>query len=206
MLCLNGCRAPVILLWQAASEEMAVLEARVDRLEAALQRLAEALERLAAHVDRITLRVDRMDQRVAWLSGDALERRYRERAHSYFQGILTQIRVVPPDEVARTAFQAERQGILSRAEHEDLLRADLVIHGLRRDQDTGTYLLAEVSWVIDKGDVERAARRASLYERAVGLPVIAAVAGEQILPDAEAEAATARVWRVLDGKAEPPPA
>ncbi len=190
-----------------------MLEASVDRLEAALQRLAEALEQLAArmdqlaaHLDRLTLRVDRMDQRIAWLSGDALERRYRERAHSYFQGILTQIRVVPADEVARAAFQAERQGILSRAEHEDLLRADLVIHGLRRDQDVGAYLPAEVSLVVDKGDVERAARRAALYERAVRIPVIPAVAGEQILADAEAEAATARVWRILDGKAEPPPA
>jgi len=190
-----------------------VLEARVDRLEAALQRLAEALEQLAArmdqlaaHVDRLAVRVDRIEQRLAWLSGDALERRYRERAHSYFQGILTQIRVVPPDEMARVAFQAERQGILSRAEHEELLRADLVIHGLRSDQDVGTYLLAEVSMVVDKGDVERAARRAALYERAVGLPVIPAVAGEQILPDAESEAKAARVWRVLDGRAEAPPA
>jgi len=190
-----------------------VLEARVDRLEAALQRLAESLDRLAArmdqlaaHVDRLTLRVDRIDQRLAWLSGDALERRYRERAHSYFQGILTQIRVVPPDETARVAFQAERQGILSRAEHEELLRADLVIYGLRSDQDVGTYLLAEVSVVVDKGDVERAARRAALYERAAGLSVIPAVAGEQILPDAESEAKAARVWRVLDGRAEAPPA
>lgn len=129
-----------------------MLEARVDRLEAALQRLAESLERLAAHLERLTLRVDRVEQHLAWLSGDALERR-----------------------------------------------------GLRHDQDVGTYLLAEVSWVVDKGDVERAARRAALYERAVGLPVIPAVAGEQILPDAESEAKAARVWCVLDGRAEPPP-
>ncbi|MDR7427666.1 MAG: hypothetical protein QN175_01225 [Armatimonadota bacterium] len=135
-----------------------MLEARVGRLESSLQRLAEALEQLAvrmdqlaAHVDRLALRVDRIDQRLAWLSGDALERRYRERAHSYFQGILTRIQVVP-------------------------------------------------------ADAERAARRAALLERAMEVPVIPAVAGEQILPDAEAEAKAARVWCVLDGRAEPPPA
>jgi len=182
------------------------LTAHLDQLTLRIDGLTRRVAQLATHLERLTLRVDRIDERLAWLSGDALERRYRERAHSYFQGILTQIRVVPADEMARVTFQAERRGVLSRPEHEDLLRADLVIHGLRHDQDVGTYLLAEVSWVVDKGDVERAAGRAAPYQRAVGLPVIPAVAGEQILPDAESEAKAARVWHVLDGRAEAPPA
>jgi len=202
-----------------------VLEARVDRLEAALQRLADAQAQLTATVaelarrldqlsaavaelarrlDQLTARVDRLDQRVSWLMGDALERRYRERAHAYFMGLLARLEVVTGDELARLAHDAQRRGILSGPEHQDLLHADVVARGRRRDQETDAYLLAEVSVVIDKGDVERAARRAALCERVVGAPVLAVVAGEQILPDAEREATLAGVWRVLDGRAVSP--
>jgi uncharacterized coiled-coil protein SlyX len=181
-----------------------VLEARVDRLEAALQRLAEALVQLTVRMDQFVARVDRLDARMAWVTGDALERRYRERAHSYFQGLLTRIEAVAGDDLSRMAFEAERRGTISRAEHEDVLRADVVARGRQRDSDAEAFLLAEVSVVIDKGDVERAARRAAILQRMVGLPVIPASAGEQILPDAEREAITTGVWRVLDGRAEAP--
>ena len=153
-----------------------MLEARVDRLEAALQRLAEAQAQLTATVaelarrlDQLTARVDRIDQRVSWLVGDALERRYRERAHAYFMGLLARLEVVTGDELARLAHDAQRRGVLSGPEHQDLLLADVV-----------------------------------LCKRVVGAPVLAVVAGEQILPDAEREATLAGVWRVLDGRAVSP--
>lgn len=78
--------------------------------------------------------------------------------------------------------------------------ADVVVQGRLRDQAVEAYLLAEISSVLDLNDVERAQRRARLLERVVGLPVVAAVAGDRLMPGADQQAARLRVWRVLDGR------
>ncbi len=102
------------------------------------------------------------------------------------------------------AAEAEGRGVLSPSEHEELLWADVVVLGRRRETGAETYLMAEVSSVVDREDVQRAAERARLLERAVGVPVVAAVAGERITTGAEQQAAALSVWRVLDGRAYPP--
>lgn len=187
-----------------------MLESRVDRLEAVLLRLAEAqqrteerLQELLVALARLTVRVDSLEISAAWLKGDALERRYRERAAAYFQRVLRRIQAVSIDELERLTDDAERAGTLSHLEHEDLLLADIVVRGQLRDREADAHLLAEVSSVVDTGDTERAMRRAMLLQRVTGLHVIAAVAGERILPDAERESRIHGLWRVLDGRIPP---
>jgi len=85
-----------------------------------------------------------------------------------------------------------------------LLHADVVIRGQLRDGRTETYLVAEVSSVVDPEDVERAHRRAKLLARLVSAPVIAAVAGEWVTKRADVEAVRHGVWRVLNGRVFPP--
>lgn len=90
--------------------------------------------------------------------------------------------------------QHERYGAVAREQRVDRLerryrenaaayfqRIDVVVFGRRRETKAETYLLAEVSSVVDRQDVERA----RLLERAAGLPVVAAVAGERITPGAK---------------------
>lgn len=208
------------------------LDRRVDKLEDALARLAEAqvrteerLARLEAVVERLTERMIRLEEvverlaeaqtrteeqlrllvgEVAALKGDNLERRYRENAAAYFQRILRRVRLVPKEELGQIADEAEDRGVLSIAEHEQLLRADVVVHGRHRETGNETFLLAEVSSVVDQEDVQRAAERARLLERATGVPVIAAAAGDHMTHGAEQQAVTLGVWRVLNGRVHPP--
>lgn len=172
-----------------------MLEARVDRLEAALASLAEAVALLTRRLDRVEVRLDA-------LYGRDLERTYRERAAAFFMDILGGIRPLPVEQVARIAEEAERAGRLTAEERRDLLRTDLVVEGRR--EGAAAFLVVEVSAVVDKGDVERAVRRAALLARATGAPVVPVAAGEQILGEAEREAQAQGVWRVLDGRTYPP--
>lgn len=186
-------------------------EERLARLEAVVERLAEAQVRLEATVERLARAQARTEEQlgllvreVAALKGDSLERRYRDNAAAYFQRILRRVRSVSKAELGQIADDAEEQGILSLSEHEQLLQADVVVHGRLRATDTETYLLAEVSSVVDQGDVQRAVDRAQLLGRATGLPVVAAVAGGGITPAAERRIAALEVWCVLNGRAYPP--
>lgn len=194
------------------------LEQRVDRLERALERLAEAqaqtqgdlriltarVDALAAAMAELVAQVSRLTGEFGALKGRVLEADYREKAHSYFARILLATRSVPRNELSALAADAERRAILSTEESVDLMQADVVVRGWLRDRNVDGYLLAEVSSVIDARDVQRAARRAGLLHRIVGVPVVAAVAGEHITPEADQEASAADVWRVLDGRAFPP--
>lgn len=202
-----------------------VPEARVDRIEAALQRLAEAQRRTEQRLERLGARVEalaeaqqkteqRLEELVAQVSrltgvvgnlvGKVLEGDYREKAHSYFLKILLGIRSVPRDELAALAADAERRALLSIDEHADLMQADVIVRGRLRYRDIDGYLVAEVCSVVGAGGVRRAAHRARLLERIAGAPVVAAVAGDRIAPEADLEAGAAGVWRVLNGRAFPP--
>jgi chromosome segregation ATPase len=199
-------------------QRLEALTARVDDLAARVDALTARVDALTARMDALTARVDTLAgqlselvvqvSRLAGILGDVrgrvLEFDYREKAHSYFLRILRGIRPVTRMELAAMAEDAEQRALLSLDEQADLLQADVVIRGRRRDRDEECYLLAEVSAVMDARDVERAARRARLLERIAALPALAAVAGERATADASREAAAAGVWLVVDGRAFPP--
>ncbi len=199
-------------------QRLEALTARVDTLTARVDALAEAQRQTEQRLEALTARVDALAaqlselvgqvSRLAGILGDVrgrvLELDYREKAHSYFLRILRRIQPVTRIELAAMAEDAEQHALLSLDEHADLLQADVVIRGRRRDRDEECYLVAEVSAVMDARDVERAARRARLLERITTVPVVAAVAGERATADASREAAAAGVWLVVDGRAFPP--
>lgn len=57
-------------------------------------------------------------------------------------------------------------GVLSEEEYQDVLRADVVVRATpRRGEASERVVVVEASKVVDRGDVERAARRAALLGR-----------------------------------------
>ncbi len=176
-------------------------DTRVDKLEAALQRLAARMDQLAAYMSELAAQMARLTGVVGNMRGELLELRYREKAHSYFQGLLRGIQSVPRDRLEHLATDAEQRGTVSMAEHADLADSDVVVSGELRDRGVHGYLVAEVSTVIDSHDVERAHRRAQLLERIVSEPVVPVVAGEIIADKADLEAQRLGVRRILDGRA-----
>jgi len=185
-------------------QRLEALTARVDALTARVDALTARVDTLAGQLSELVVQVSRLAGILGDVRGRVLELDYREKAHSYFLKILRGIRPVTRMELAAMAEDAEQRALLSLDEQADLLQADVVIRGRRRDRDEECYLLAEVSAAMDARDVERAARRARLLERIAAVPALAAVAGERATADAAREAAAAGVWLVVDGRAFPP--
>lgn len=186
------------------TEELLSLPQIVRELAEAQQRTEERLESLAARVGELVTQVreltaaqKRTGDHVGSLEGRSLERDYFDKAYAYFDDILRKIRVIPWSEVADLLDQAEER--ISRKERKQVMEADLIIHGRRLEDKVETYLLGEVSVGIGLEDVHRAAQRAKIFTRVTEKPVIPAVGGKRIIPEARELAQELGVSVFLDG-------
>lgn len=187
-------------------------EQRLDRLEVALTKLAEAQARTEQRVEELAeaqarteaalqvliKRTDRIEIRLDDLVGSDLERRYRERASGYFGRVLRRARAVDLREIEDTL-----ETRLTDDELDDLRLLDVIIHGrpkARPDLEE-VWLAVEVSAVVDRNDVERAQRRASLLRKA-GLPALPVAAGKNQTERARVSAADLGVVIVQNGTME----
>lgn len=185
-------------------------EQRLERLEVTVQALAEAqrqtehtMAQLAdshLHVER---RVGHIETEVGDLKGMTLEIRYRDRAFAYFARVVRRAHALSGDELLALLETAVDQGMLSEEGADDVLLADVVVRGRRRDDRSEAYLVVEVSWGVGTGDVERAVRRASLLAQ-TGVQTLPVVAGERITDEAAELARAMHAWQVLDGQVIPP--
>ena len=183
-------------------------EARVDRLEAGQARLEAGQARLEDGYGRLEAGYARLEAALAWtdtkvaeLRGDSLERRYRDHVGGYFGRLVRRARVVGSDELDDLLDEGLVAGVLDEDGAHDVRLADLVVRGRRPGDEQETYLVVEVSGLIEPADVERAARRAALLGRV--RPALAVVGGEDITADALDLAQVRTVRRLGNGRLDP---
>ena len=128
----------------------------------------------------------------------ALEDRYLMKGHR-FGRLLRRAHVLSSDEITALVDDATDGGLLTQAQADEILLADVIVHGKRREDNAAVYLVVEVSWGVGVHDVERAASRARLLSR-VGTPAIPVVAGEWISTDARELAEQENAWQLTDGR------
>jgi hypothetical protein len=199
------------------------LTARLDQLTEGQQRLTEGRERLTARLDQLTETVVQLTARLEQLTetviqltegqqrltdgqqrlevqmgevrGWALEQRYRTHAPAYFGRLLRQVQ---PVDVGRLA-EALRERLADQDLAEVLL-ADLILTG-RLPTPPGPpeiWVVLEVSATVDRGDVERAQRRAALLRQA-RYPAVAVDGGTGVTAGARQVAGDVGVVLLLDG-------
>jgi len=181
-----------------AEERLSRLEERVAELAEAQARTEKVLAELAGRMTTLVEAQRRTEADVADLKGMTLELRYRDRAPAYFAKILRRARLLSDSELMELLDSEKAREALSEEEREDLLLADLILWGRRKSDGAEVYLVGEVSWVVDCGDVERARRRADLLGR-LGVTTIPVVAGRTLTEEADQLAREKKVLRFLDG-------
>jgi hypothetical protein len=179
-------------------------EERVEELVAAQRRTEERFEQLATATRELVARAGKLTDDVGMLKGYVLERKYRERAPSYFAPLLRGIHALSSEEVARLVDEAVSRGVLSGKDRDEIMETDLVIRGVRPADSSETYLAVEISAGIGRHDVTCAQDRARILQRLLSKPVLPVVAGEWITSDAEEQAIATQVWRVLNGRTQAP--
>lgn len=182
----------------ALAEQVSALTLRVDALTSRIDSLVEQVALLVGEQRHMASRLQLQTERLDAAIGDLLEFRYERRAGAYFSQLAKKIKVVDRSALADLLDDAVDEGRIAEGDRNDVLHADLVLTGQRREDRVDVYLVAEVSVGIGVDDVRRADDRASVMAR-LGRPAIAVVAGQRIDPE-PAELARARgVRQILDG-------
>ena len=187
----------------ALTARVGQLASRVDQLAVRMDELAQAQRRTEERLEVLAARMEELTAQVGNLRGEALERRYREQAPSYFSGIARRVRVLQLEQLDRILDEAVAKQAISDDDAEEVRLADLVLVGRSDPEGTPVYLVVEASATVEARDAERAAQRAALLARA-GVAALPVVAGARITVDGEQAARDREVWRVLDGRAYPP--
>lgn len=194
------------------TEDLLTLPQIVRELVEAQRRTEERVNQLTQQVEQLTHQVERlvevqlrMGTDVERLKGSDLERRYRERGHAYFSRLVRRAHVLSGDELISLLDEAVAGGQLSEEESDEILQADVVVRGRRREDGAEVYLVVEVSWGVGISDVQRASQRAALLSR-TGTPTLPVVAGYWVTPEAQEPARALRVWQVTDGSVIAPDA
>lgn len=182
---------PLIIEIRMPTDWMAGVDSRLDRIEARLGKVEQ---------DVGTLKQD-----VGTLKGKALEIDYRTKASSIF-GMLLRGGRDASEFVSGKLEEAEAKGIVSSREADFVMAADLLWMGNVRKgkfEEETLVLVAESSWTIDFGDVNRAFEKVEVLKR-IGVWAVPFVGGsEWASPEVRDEALKKKVLCGIDGQLEP---
>lgn len=149
--------------------------------------------------ERVEGKVKKNSDDIGDIKGVTLEIKTRHHARSRFGVYLKSVKVLDlPD----LEDELEEIHPLSDAERKELSNVDLLVRGLRRGDRRDLILVAEISWVVDASDVERAVRRAQIIAQRGLMAVPVAVAGGEITPEARALAQANKCVLLIDGQFE----
>jgi cell division protein FtsB len=161
-------------------EDVAVLKKDVAVLKKDVAVLKEDVAVLKQDVAILKHEIKVLKDDVANLKGDNFERKVREKAPAYFGRLIKRCRTMSLEDLADYLEEAVEKGIITEEEKNSALNIDVVVTGfLKTDKDKRVVLAGEVSVKVDRIDVERAYERASVIGKALGLPAIAVVIGEE---------------------------
>ncbi|MGC9025104.1 MAG: hypothetical protein ACP5NB_09810, partial [Chloroflexia bacterium] len=163
-------------------------------LAEAQRRTEEQVQALVREMIVVKADIQGLKDDMGSVKGRLLEMDYREKASAFFGRLLRRVRVQPLADLLD-----ELEAALSPQEIDEVWRLDLVVRGMLKEGQE-VWLAVEISSVVDRNNVERAARRAGLLRR-LGRPVVAAVAGEEVTEGGAEVAQAHRVALFQDGRA-----
>jgi cell division protein FtsB len=178
------------------AEEQGRLAEEQRRMAEEQRRLAEEQRRMAEEQGRLTEGQQRFEVQMGEMRGWFLEERYRTHAPAYFGRFLRQVQPVHIGRLADALRERLQEGELA-----EVLLADLILTG-RLPTPPGPaeiWVVLEVSATVDRGDVERAQRRAAVLRQA-RYPAVAVAAGTETTAGARQVAGEVGVALLFDGR------
>jgi hypothetical protein len=179
---------------QVLTEELLALPAEMREFAA---RSDERLARIEATLERLAEAQQRTETRLGRTEGIVLEAKYARRGAAYFSRLARRLRLIDTGALADLLDDASDAGQIQDDDRSEVLRADFVFSGRRRDDQAEIYILGEVSAGIGPYDVERAANRATRLSK-LGRDVIPVVIGFHINAEALELARERGVAQFLD--------
>jgi hypothetical protein len=158
----------------------------------------QRFDRIDRRFDLSDIRMQQTNTDLGTMKGISMEARYRERV-PWFRHLAPGPVALMPAEVSKMIDLQVAAGRLSQSDGQRIELADLILRG--GESGSPTYLIVEVSWLVDEGDVRRAHDRATLLRKA-GYKTQGVVAGQRIQDDALVLAERLGVEHVIEDERE----
>jgi len=156
-------------------ERLEAVEKRVEAIEKEVQELKE----------KVGVIEKKLDKDVCSLKGMWLEMKVRKNVPSFFSEYLLNAKAAGQDKISKALSLAVEKGIISKEERKDVFRLDLIVEGTLLSTEEPVLVAVEVSYTIDKPDVQRAVKRAEILKKAMDKKVLPAVVGYRIAEGTE---------------------
>ncbi|MGC8872533.1 MAG: hypothetical protein ACP5QC_06640 [Caldimicrobium sp.] len=131
-------------------------------------------------VETLKREVEALKNDVAYLKGEVLELKVRSNIGAFIGKLIAKAKVIDGGELADQLYEAVEKNLITEEEADYALKVDVLAQGyLRKDSKKNVLIAVEVSYVIDKKDVERVFKRAEIISRAYQKECIPMVLGKR---------------------------
>ncbi|MGC8966312.1 MAG: hypothetical protein ACP5KO_05935 [Caldimicrobium sp.] len=135
---------------------------------------------LKIDVETLKREVEALKNDVAYLKGEVLELKVRSNIGAFIGKLIAKAKVIDGGELADQLYEAVEKNLITEEEADYALKVDVLAQGyLRKDSKKNVLIAVEVSYVIDKKDVERVFKRAEIISRAYQKECIPMVLGKR---------------------------
>ncbi len=170
------------------AEQFAIVNRRLSQLEGGQSQILDRQDRLEKRQSRLEESQRRMEEGQRRLAGLVLEqtvaRRQLPRISQEMKlrrtRILMSLDRPMPEELEDTLYDAATRGDISIDQADAVTWTDIIISGISIENQTPTYILAEVFSTLNRGDIIRAKERAETLGKATGQKTLAATASSII--------------------------
>ncbi|MGC9109172.1 MAG: hypothetical protein ACP5HI_02820 [Caldimicrobium sp.] len=163
------------------TEELLNLPKKFDEfVEKEFKPLKIDVETLKREVEALKKEVEALKNDVAYLKGEVLELKVRSNIGAFIGKLIAKAKVIDGGELADQLYEAVEKNLITEEEADYALKVDVLAQGyLRKDSKKNVLIAVEVSYVIDKKDVERVFKRAEIISRAYQKECIPMVLGKR---------------------------
>ena len=175
--------------FEAVDQRFDALETKMDQGFAAVNQRFEVMDaKMDQGFAEVNRRFNQMNGRLDNALGVSYEHKIEKNIYSIAEDQLNMDRIRlwkgpysgPAADFMDMLEQARAGGIITRDEHREMCRADIILRGMGPDRQPAEYAAIEISITIGDSDIVRVSRRAEILALALDHPVIPAVIGTQI--------------------------
>lgn len=167
-------------------EDVTVLKQDVAELKKDVEILKQDVAVLKQDVAELKKDVAELKDTIAELKGEFLELRVRDRIGAFLGKLFSKIRLIDFSDFADILYEAKEKGKIEEKEIYEALKIDAIAEAyMRKPEKKKIYLAIEISYVVDKKDIERAASRAEIVSKAYEIECIPIALGKKTTKGAQ---------------------
>jgi hypothetical protein len=161
------------------TQELLELPKKFENFRHRVEERFDAIEKGVQEVKK------KLDKDVWPLKGMWLEMKVADNILSFFSEYLSDAKAIDQEKINKALSLAVERGIISKEDKKDVFRLDLIVEGTLLSTKEPVFVAVEISYTINKNDVQRVVKRTEILKKTMDTKVLPAVVGCRISKNAQ---------------------